>query len=60
MYNIDEILTFKKAHVCGSKEWKVIRNGADYKLMCEVCQRIIMMSGFELEKKIKKTVKKES
>ncbi len=54
MYNIDEILTFKKEHVCGSKEWKVIRNGADYKLECVGCKRVIMMTGFELEKKIKK------
>ncbi len=60
MYNIDEILTFKKNHVCGSKEWKVLRNGADYKLMCIGCQRIIMMSGFELEKKLKKPIKREN
>ncbi len=60
MYNIGDILTFKKTHVCGSKEWKVIRNGADYKLMCLGCERIIMMSGFELEKKLKNTVRKES
>lgn len=54
MYNIDEILTFKKPHVCGSKEWKVVRNGADYKLSCVGCGRIIMLTGFELDKRIKK------
>ncbi len=54
MYNIDEILIFKKPHVCGSKEWKVVRNGADYKLSCVGCGRIIMLTGFELDKRIKK------
>ena len=32
MYTLDQIITTKKPHVCGSKEWKVIRVGADIKL----------------------------
>lgn len=54
MYILDQIVITKKKHVCGSSEWKVIRTGADIKLECVGCKRVIMMPQFELDKKIKK------
>ena len=57
MYVLDQIVKTKKAHVCGSNEWKVIRTGADLKLECCGCGRVIMMSKAELDKKIKVTSK---
>ena len=53
-YELNQIVTTKKAHVCGSKEWKVIRTGADIKLECQGCKRIIMLASYELDKRIKK------
>ena len=53
IYKMDEIVTTKKPHVCGSSEWKVIRTGADIKLECQGCKRIIMLSTFELDKRVK-------
>ena len=29
---IDDILTLKKAHPCGSKRWKVVRSGDRYRV----------------------------
>lgn len=54
MYTLGEIITTKKNHVCGSNEWKVIRTGADIKLECQGCKRVIMLATYELDKKIKK------
>jgi len=54
MYQLDQIITTKKPHVCGSKEWKVIRTGIDIKLECLGCKRIIMLKSFELDKRIAK------
>lgn len=54
MYELDQIIKTKKPHVCGSNEWKVIRIGADIKLECSKCKRIIMLPTYELDKKIKK------
>jgi len=54
MYELGQILITKKNHVCGSNEWKVIRTGADIKLECQGCKRVIMLHSYELEKKIKK------
>lgn len=53
MYNLDDIIQTKKPHVCGSNEWKVIRTGADIKLECQGCKRIILLSSFELDKRVK-------
>ena len=54
MYELGQIVLTKKKHVCGSNSWKVIRTGADIKLECSGCGRVIMMSKFELDKKVKK------
>ncbi len=53
IYKMDEIVTTKKPHVCGSNEWKVIRTGADIKLECVGCKRVIMLSTVELDKRVK-------
>ena len=34
---VNDILTMKKAHPCGNKEWLVLRIGADFKLRCMGC-----------------------
>lgn len=54
MYKLGDIIETKKPHVCKNNKWKVIRVGADIKLECIECKRVIMISSFELDKKIKK------
>ena len=53
MYQLNDKVVTKKSHVCGSNEWKIVRTGADLKLECCGCGRVIMMSKVELDKKIK-------
>ena len=53
-YELGQIIKTKKPHICKSNEWEVIRTGVDIKLKCKGCERIIMISRVELEKKIKK------
>lgn len=54
MYEVGQIIKTKKPHVCGSNEWVVIRSGADIKLECKGCKRIIMLASYELDKRVKK------
>jgi len=54
MFEIDQIITTKKKHVCGNDKWKIIRVGADMKIECINCNRIVLIPRVELEKKIKK------
>lgn len=53
MYELDSVVETKKNHVCGSNKWKVIRTGADIKLSCLGCGRVIMLAKYELDKKVK-------
>ncbi|MFI3330023.1 MAG: DUF951 domain-containing protein [bacterium] len=54
MYELNQLIKTKKEHVCGNNEWKIIRTGADFKLECVKCQRIILLSKSDLDKRIKK------
>ena len=59
MYKLNQLVFTKKPHVCGSNEWKVVRTGVDIKLECVKCKRIIMLSSFELDKRVKPTLSKK-
>ena len=55
-YNLGDIVTMKKVHPCGSYDFEIIRLGADVKIRCVKCSRVIMIPRVELHKKIKKVV----
>ena len=40
---IGDVIVTRKAHPCGSSEWTVIRTGADIKIRCHGCGRIVML-----------------
>lgn len=58
-YNLNDIVVMKKIHPCGSYDFEIIRLGADVKIKCVKCGRVIMLPRVELNKKIKKVVKNE-
>lgn len=51
--NIGDTLKLKKQHPCGSKEWEVLRVGADFRIKCKGCGHQIMIARKLLEKSIK-------
>ena len=55
-YNIGDIVETKKPHPCGSKEWKINRVGADFKIECIGCGRIVMLPRIKFEKSVKKVI----
>ena len=40
---LGDVITTRKPHPCGSSEWTVIRTGADIKIRCSGCGRILML-----------------
>ena len=48
------ILTLKKPHPCGSKDWKVLRPGWEYRLQCVGCSHIMVMRRDQLDKLVRK------
>lgn len=54
-YTLGTKVIMKKGHPCGANEWEIIRLGADIKIKCCNCGRIVMIPRIDFDKKIKKT-----
>ena len=55
-YRLKSIVTMKKSHPCGNNEWEITRIGSDIKIKCTNCNRTIMLSRIDFNKKLKKVV----
>jgi len=53
---LGDVVQTRKAHPCGSSEWTVIRTGADIKIKCNKCARIVMMDRETFLKRRKKLI----
>ncbi|MDD3612673.1 MAG: DUF951 domain-containing protein [Caldicoprobacterales bacterium] len=56
LYKLGDIVQTRKKHPCGNDLWKVIRVGADFKIKCEKCSRIVMLDRQTFLKRVKKLV----
>ena len=50
--SLGTVVEMKKVHPCGEKRFQVIRTGADFKLKCLGCGRVILLSFSEAEKRL--------
>ena len=55
---IGDVVTLKKQHPCGSKEWEVLRVGMDFRIRCTGCDHQVMLPRKQLEKNIRQIVSK--
>ena len=55
-YELGTVIEMKKGHPCGENKWEVIRLGADIKIKCLKCGRVVMIPRIEFNKKIKKII----
>ena len=58
-FSLYDIVTMKKPHACGSNEWTIIRVGADVKIRCNACQRIVMLDRADFVRMGKKIIGKQ-
>ena len=54
---VGDILTMKKAHPCGSRDWEVLRIGADFKLRCRGCGHEVMGTRSKFEKNVRQILR---
>ncbi len=52
-FAVGDVVMMKKPHPCGSRAWKILRAGADFRLVCEGCGHQVMMARRLLEKNVK-------
>lgn len=55
-FELGDKVLMKKPHACGSSEWQIVRVGADIKIKCLGCGRLIMMERAEFIKRAKKNL----
>ncbi len=53
VYSLGDKVSTKKKHPCGNDIWTIVRTGADYKIRCDKCGRIVMLSVSDFNKAIK-------
>ena len=59
-YKLGSLLVLKKGHPCGENLWEVAKLGADIRLKCTKCGRLVIIPRIELNKKIKKIIEREN
>lgn len=57
-YGMHDIVQMKKQHPCGEKNFEITRIGADIKIKCTGCGRIIMIPRSKFQKGAKKIIEK--
>ena len=50
---LGDVVRLRKAHPCGGFEWEVVRLGADIRIRCQECDRLVMLARSELQKRTK-------
>ena len=57
-YNLADTVQMKKPHACQKNDWEILRLGADIRLKCMGCGRVVMLPRAEFNRKVKKILTK--
>lgn len=57
-FQLGDTVMMKKPHACGCNEWLITRVGADIKIKCLTCGRVVMLDRLEFIRKGKKILSK--
>ncbi len=49
--HLGDRIRLRKEHPCGSRDWEVVRLGADIGLVCAGCQHRILMDRLDVERR---------
>ena len=55
-YHIGDVVMMKKQHPCGGYEWEVMRVGADFRIKCLTCGRVVLLPRPKFESGVKKVI----
>ena len=56
LLHVGDLVKMRKPHPCGNDLWRITYVGADIKMRCEKCERIVMLERPVFEKRMKKLV----
>ena len=52
-YQVGDNVITRKSHACGGNKWTVVRVGADYKIKCDKCGHVVMLTSDQFHKAVK-------
>jgi len=55
---LGDVVELRKQHPCGSRDWTIIRLGADIGLRCRKCHHRVLIDRVVLERRIKRFVER--
>ena len=58
-FTLCTVVETKKQHPCGGKRWEIVRTGADFKIRCLTCGRVVMLTPDELKKRVKRVAEEK-
>lgn len=58
LLNVGDRVKMRKPHPCGGDVWAVTYVGADIKMRCEKCGRVVMLDRPTFEKRVKKLLER--
>ncbi|MBQ7455582.1 MAG: DUF951 domain-containing protein [Clostridia bacterium] len=53
---LGDVVQTRKKHPCGSDQWTVTRIGADIKMRCQTCGRIVMLDRQDFLRRRKRLI----
>ncbi len=53
-FGVGDTVVMRKPHACGSNEWTITRTGADVKIKCNKCGRVVMLDRADFIRSAKK------
>lgn len=57
---LGDIVQMRKKHPCGSDQWRVVRLGTDVGIVCQGCQRKVLIARGKFNKGYKKHIQSAS
>lgn len=53
---LGDVVRLKKPHPCGEDRWEVLRVGADVRLRCLGCGRMVLLPRSRLERRVREVL----
>lgn len=57
---VGDVVQMRKPHPCGGDTWQVVRIGAEIGMRCLTCDRKVMLSRSDFERRVKRFVERAS
>lgn len=54
--HLGDVVRMKKTHPCGEDRWEILRTGADIRVRCLGCGRMLLLPRRKLEKSIREVI----